>query len=684
MSRIFDNLSPGANLASALQETLAISNRADFCVGYFNLRGWGDLAPYVDRWNLEEGPCRVLIGMMDSNEEPKDALGLHDSPPSMDNTTVHRQWAEQFLRQQLASGLPNTDEEGLHCLIEQLNQAALHRLIEQLKAKRVIVKLFLRHQLHAKLYLLFRDDPNNPITGYLGSSNLTFAGLSQQGELNVDVLDHDTTGKLRQWFEDRWNDCYCIDITEELLEVIKGSGVRPDLLERGDIPEPDQALLARGDTPFGTEEDIPFNEEDRYGSPSETDYGAYATEDLASGGERALARHATVRGTVEAVHPDYIQVRVDGAPHEGRILEREQHKLDPALRRELQTPGFQHDFHVQHTPPRARPGAGSYGAATPFYELTISGLWSEADWATALDALQSGAPLTAVPVNYNKGGLIVRLGQTLEGFVPNSHLWNTPREATQREQALRTLVEAGRPLPVKVIEASQANRKLVLSNTKAEREQRKRKDAILEELEVGEVRAGVVSSLADFGAFVNIGGADGLIHVSELSWSMVNHPSEVLNVGQKVEVKVISVEKERKRIGLSLRQLQPRPWDTLAERYREGDLVRAVITRIKNFGAFAQLVGEPVEGLIHISEMSHEHVEQSKQAVEQVVTVGEEYEVKIIRLDIQRRRMGLSIKQADLDWDLAPDAAAEEAPTAVTASGDSEKTVATPAESPRS
>ena len=222
MPRIFDNLTPSASLAPALQETLAISNRADFCVGYFNLRGWGDLAPYVDRWNPEDGPCRLLIGMQRlPNEELRHALALRDGPPSMDNATAHRlrvQLAEQ-LRQQLTFGLPTNADE-----------ATLHRLTEQLKAKRVIVKLFLRHPLHAKLYLLFRDDPNNPITGYLGSSNLTFAGLSQQGELNVDVLDHDATGKLRQWFEDRWNDRYCVDITDELLEIIEESWARQDLV----------------------------------------------------------------------------------------------------------------------------------------------------------------------------------------------------------------------------------------------------------------------------------------------------------------------------------------------------------------------------------------------------------------------------------------------------------------------
>ena len=218
MPRIFDNLSPDTKLTTALQETLAISNRADFCVGYFNLRGWGDLAPYVDSWDPEDGPCRVLIGMQRlPGAELKEALTLRDRLPTMDNATAHRlrvQLAEQ-LRQQLTFGLPTNADE-----------AALHRLIEQLKAKRVIVKLFLRHPLHAKLYLLFREDPNNPITGYLGSSNLTLAGLSQQGELNIDVLDHDATGKLQQWFEDRWNDRFCVDITDDLLEIIEESWAR--------------------------------------------------------------------------------------------------------------------------------------------------------------------------------------------------------------------------------------------------------------------------------------------------------------------------------------------------------------------------------------------------------------------------------------------------------------------------
>ena len=222
MPRIFDNLELGSSLLPALQETLALSSRADFCVGYFNLRGWGGLAPYVDDWSIDNGPCRVLIGMQRlPHEELREALSLLDKPSSIDNQTALRlkvQLAEQ-LRQQLTIGVPtNADER------------TLRQLAEQLRAKKVVVKLFLRHPLHAKLYLLFRDDPINPIVGYLGSSNLTFAGLSGQGELNMDVLDHDAALKLKQWFEDRWSDRFCVDITDELLQIIEESWAREALI----------------------------------------------------------------------------------------------------------------------------------------------------------------------------------------------------------------------------------------------------------------------------------------------------------------------------------------------------------------------------------------------------------------------------------------------------------------------
>ena len=222
MPRIFDNLRPASSLLPALQETLALSHRADFCVGYFNLRGWGGLAPFVDGWSAEDGPCRVLIGMQQlPHEELREGLSLIDKPSGIDNQMAHRlkvQLAEQ-LRQQLTMGAPtNKDEQ------------ALQQLCCQLRGKRVVVKLFLRHRLHAKLYLLFRNDPVNPIMGYLGSSNLTFAGLSGQGELNIDVLDHDAALKLKQWFEDRWNDPLCVDITNELVQIIEESWAREKLI----------------------------------------------------------------------------------------------------------------------------------------------------------------------------------------------------------------------------------------------------------------------------------------------------------------------------------------------------------------------------------------------------------------------------------------------------------------------
>ena len=222
MPRIFDNLESSAKLLPALQESLALSSRADFCVGYFNLRGWGGLAPYVDRWDEKSGPCHVLIGMQRlPDEELRLALSLSGAPKGMDNQAAHRlrvQLAEE-LRRQLTMGAPTNEDE-----------QTLQRLAAQLRAKKVVVKLFLRHPLHAKLYLLHRDDPVNPIIGYLGSSNLTFAGLAGQGELNVDVLDHDATRKLQRWFEDRWHDRFCVDITDELLQIIEQSWAREALI----------------------------------------------------------------------------------------------------------------------------------------------------------------------------------------------------------------------------------------------------------------------------------------------------------------------------------------------------------------------------------------------------------------------------------------------------------------------
>ena len=219
MPRIFDNIA--LDLLPALRDTLQISERSDFCVGYFNLRGWKAIDGLIEKWAGGDGAqCRLLVGMQRlAQDELRLAYSLLPHEDEISQQAVIRlklRLAEEF-RAQLTFGAPTDDDE-----------AGLRRLSGQLKAGKVVVKLFLRHTLHAKLYLCFRADPNNPITGFLGSSNLTLAGLSNQGELNVDVLDHDATDKLAQWFRDRWGDKWCVDITKELIQVIDESWARPE------------------------------------------------------------------------------------------------------------------------------------------------------------------------------------------------------------------------------------------------------------------------------------------------------------------------------------------------------------------------------------------------------------------------------------------------------------------------
>ena len=214
MPRIFDNIDQ--SLLPALTETLLVSERADFCVGYFNLRGWKQIDHHIEKWAGGEGhACRLLVGMHQSPDRSlREKLSAAYSEEAIDNAKVielKKALADEF-RTQLALGVPNNADE-----------AGLRRLARQIRARKVIVKLFLRHPLHAKLYLLHRPDPVNPKVGFVGSSNLTFAGLSMHGELNVDVMDHDACQKLSDWFDARWGDRWCIDISDELADIIEQS-----------------------------------------------------------------------------------------------------------------------------------------------------------------------------------------------------------------------------------------------------------------------------------------------------------------------------------------------------------------------------------------------------------------------------------------------------------------------------
>ncbi len=221
MPRIFDNIDQP--LLQALQQTLETSTHADFCVGYFNLRGWKRLANYIENWHGgDEACCRLLVGMhQNPNEKLRHAMHVIKETNRLDNQTalrIKKKLAEEF-REQLTIGIPTREDE-----------IGLRQLAHQIRNEKVKVKLFLQHPLHAKLYLLHRQDLAAPIVGYLGSSNLTLAGLSKQGELNIDVLDADACQKLQNWFEDRWNDRWCIDISKELAEIIEQSWAREELI----------------------------------------------------------------------------------------------------------------------------------------------------------------------------------------------------------------------------------------------------------------------------------------------------------------------------------------------------------------------------------------------------------------------------------------------------------------------
>lgn len=298
--------------------------------------------------------------------------------------------------------------------------------------------------------------------------------------------------------------------------------------------------------------------------------------------------------------------------------------------------------------------------------LSILRAEEEKDWERAEQLMGQEENLTSEVSGYNKGGLIVKLGR-LRGFVPGSQVSLTRRRRSQGESPEERWGEmVDEPIVVRVIEVDRRRNRLILSEREASREARDViKERLIAELRPGEVRTGHVISLADFGAFVDIGGADGLIHTSELSWKRVSHPSEILDVGQEIKVKVLDLDLERKRISLSLRELEEDPWDEIAAKFQEGQLVEGVITKITKFGAFAQLAETPdyeVEGLIHISELAEHRVEHPAE----VVREGETLALRIINVEPERRRIGLSLRKVDSaeftdsDWETAVEDMGEE------------------------
>lgn len=264
------------------------------------------------------------------------------------------------------------------------------------------------------------------------------------------------------------------------------------------------------------------------------------------------------------------------------------------------------------------------------------------DWEYAEQLFKDGGITRCKVIGFNKGGLLVQFNR-IRGFVPASQVaqLHGRTAAEERQQALQKMVN--QEIPLKVIEVDRERNRLVLSERSATQEWRKaQKHRLLTELQPGDVLTGRVNQLTNFGAFIDLGGADGLAHISELSWQRVNHPREVLQPGQEVKVVVVEIDRERERIGLSIRQLQANPWETIDQRYTLGQLVSGPVTNVTPFGAFVQ-VEEAVEGLIHASELDVDPQVQPRD----VLQPGQTVTARVISLDRQRQRMGLSLRRVN-------------------------------------
>jgi small subunit ribosomal protein S1 len=348
------------------------------------------------------------------------------------------------------------------------------------------------------------------------------------------------------------------------------------------------------------------------------------------------------------MHLDREEILVDiGSKSEGIVPSREYSSLSSDERQALAVGDTILVFVVQPENPE--------GHAV----VSIDRARQEKSWRRLQELHEANEVIEAEVTNYNKGGLLVNL-DGVRGFVPASQVTEIRGgdEASKQADMARLI---GSSLPLKVIEINRHRNRLILSERQAVQERRDvMKERLIDELSEGEVRKGRVSSICDFGAFVDIGGADGLVHLSELSWSRVRHPSEVLRVGQEVDVYVLGINAQEKKIALSIKRTQAEPWSRVAAAYEVGQLVRGTVTQLANFGAFAR-IEDGIEGLIHVSELVDDRVSHPKQ----VVSEGDDLLLRIIRIDPQRRRMGLSLRRAldtpdpELEGVFGPDALRE-------------------------
>ncbi len=295
--------------------------------------------------------------------------------------------------------------------------------------------------------------------------------------------------------------------------------------------------------------------------------------------------------------------------------------------------------------------------------LSVSQAQQTEDWKNAEDLLANDEVWDGTVSDANRGGLIVQFGN-LRGFVPASHVLDLPRGLNEDERKMRMQRLVGQPISLKVIEVNRKRRRLVFSQRDAQRDSRDaRKEVLLDQLKEGEVRKGVVSGLRDFGAFVDLGGADGLIHISELAWHRVNHPREVLKVGDEVQVYILRLDAEGKRIGLSLKRLQENPWAVVDDLYHVGQLVEGTVSRVAQFGAFVSL--DPgIEALLHTSQIAEPPPEDPSLVVHE----GQRLLMRVISIESDKQRLGLSLKEVSAEekerWQQSKAAEAAEAASA--------------------
>lgn len=258
-------------------------------------------------------------------------------------------------------------------------------------------------------------------------------------------------------------------------------------------------------------------------------------------------------------------------------------------------------------------------------------------WRELKDCLHSTKVLTVTATGYNRGGLLVKV-DSLQGFVPSSQIKDLPRQLGEEERAIKMAEYVGRDMRCRVIELDQDRNRIILSE-RAATPDGLQAEQLLDVLQEGSICSGFVSNICSFGAFIDLGGLEGLVHISELSWRRIEDPREVVRLHQEVKAHVLSVNKDRRRVALSLKRLQPDPWKGIEDRYQVGQIVEAAVTNVVEFGFFAS-IDDGIEGLVHISEMDTEALEDPRDFIHE----GEVVRVRILHIDKEARRLGLSMR----------------------------------------